>query len=375
MKKAIVCIMTFIVLLSATGCERATQIDERAIIELAGIDLDNGKYNVTVQMFAPNGEQIADAGNIYVNTVTASGYSIGEAMQNIELTQGRKPFLGHTYVLVLGESLQNADIESVLRVFAGYPDIYPGMNVIMSKGSAYDIVSMKIPMGMISARTMSKVIVSGENSAVGRKADLAQSITALNGIEKAVSFPLVETVEATGETDSEISDDEDGNVLMIQMGQTAVLSDKGMVAVLDTDGTKALNWLTGNIRNAYYTVNVDSRDVQVKVVKGKTTIRPYTDGSTVVMKTKISALIKSVDKVDSTSYDKAYYDEVSKQVASQIKEQCLETSRRLIDSRCDVLGIGKRLSVTKPGLMREYTDSSYMKNIRYEIDVICKADK
>lgn len=374
MKKTVCLIAVALMLTLMTGCERITQIDERAIIQLAGVDIEDGRYRVTVQMFAPNGEQIADASNIHVNTVTGEGTSIGEALVGIERAQGRKPFLGHNYVLVLGESMKNADIESVLRVFAGHPDVYPGMNVVMAKTSAYDIVNLKIPMGMISARTVNKILLNGEETAVVKQADLAKSISHLSGREGAVAIPIVEASE-NGEQTSFEEDDERKPISVIKMGETALFDRNGFVIMLDTDKTKGLNWLTDNIECAYYTVNIDGRDVEVKVTDAKTTVEPELRGRTVVMKTRICAGIRTIDGVDSSSYDKSYYEKVSQKLESIISEQCYDTALTVIKSGADVLDISKRLEVRNPSYISKIRDNSYLSDTVYEISVICKADK
>ncbi len=374
MKKIFCCIYAVIIALNFSGCEQITEVDNRAIIQLMGVDFENDILKVSMQMYAPNGEKIADSGNIVVNTVVGKGSSIGEAIKDIEYQQGRKPFLGHNYILILGESMLKTDIESVLRVFADDEAIYPGMNVVMAKGSAFDVVNLKIPMGMISARTIDRILTVGEESGYAKQADLAKSIAMLNGESKSTTFPLIKIEDTDGETQGSGDGGKEEKVKMIKMGETIVVDKDKNYFILDKKQTAGLNWITDNITTAVYSCDIDDRPVAITVTKAKTTIKPIVIDNRVVMKTKIDVQIRTSDEASVSLENKEYLEKIQKEISSKIISECNSCVENVLyNNKTDVLNISRYLSAYQPKFFRnnEKAIDNIINSTGFEYEIKC----
>lgn len=91
-----------------TGCSMGIEVNERAFVQMMGIEREKEIYYVSMQVYkSESGSSEADVSK--ANTITASGKgkTIQAAISDAELTLGKKAFLGHIKLLVIGKGVKN----------------------------------------------------------------------------------------------------------------------------------------------------------------------------------------------------------------------------------------------------------------------------
>lgn len=102
-----------------SGC-RATELGNRAIIQAAAVDHENGQYTVSALLFSSGGGSGGeiDPSNDNVIKVTGKGKTFAEAVDDISLTDGKEIYMSENRLLIVGDGFSEADLSPVLETLA-----------------------------------------------------------------------------------------------------------------------------------------------------------------------------------------------------------------------------------------------------------------
>ncbi|MDR0992279.1 MAG: hypothetical protein LBL87_05200 [Ruminococcus sp.] len=111
-------IAVFVSLILLTGCSGvpAYQVNERAYVQIFGVSKTGDNFSVYIQLIA-DGE---------TDVISGVGRTVNDAIADAELSEGKKLFLGHMKLFILGDGLR--DISKELEVFLS-GDICPACPV------------------------------------------------------------------------------------------------------------------------------------------------------------------------------------------------------------------------------------------------------
>lgn len=122
------------------GCMPNTQLEERAIVQAAGVDVSDGEYRLTLQVFDPGDATENAGGSDAYLLMEGSGASLTQAAQQAA-QNGKEIYLGSCQVLVLGSgALQN--LRDVLDYFNSRPQTRATMMVCTAEGTAADLLKV-----------------------------------------------------------------------------------------------------------------------------------------------------------------------------------------------------------------------------------------
>jgi hypothetical protein len=140
--------VAFLIIAAAvlSGCSGVPsyQVNERAYVQIFGVNRENDKYGVFIGHIS-DGETAITEGE---------GVSVNAAIANAELRAGKKLFLGHMKLFILGDGIDN--ISKELEVFLS-GDICPACPVVYAE-RPYDIVALGKGEGGFSADELLKII-------------------------------------------------------------------------------------------------------------------------------------------------------------------------------------------------------------------------
>ncbi len=389
MNKIIAVIVVFSMLICMSGCSGTTDVEKRAVVQIVGIDIENKQYKVSMQIFAPDGEMLEKKGGAKADVVTGIGKSIDFAVKEIEMKTGKKVFLGHNMLLFLGESTRNENINDLLEYFTQSEYVFPGLDIVMTNGKAFDFISLKLSTGLISSQTMEDILKVSIENGNAKRAQLAKVISDVRQIQKTAAIPIVDITkivqDAKANEDAKVnqdvkanSDNEDNktqDTKVLSFSKTAVFKDNRYIMSLDKEQTMGLKWLTNDVRNAFSSIDVNGVPVGISIEKAKTTLRPRIIGDKVVIDTQIKISASASGNISIISKNSTNIEsQIKKKIKNQIISQCENTQDILLKkNKADVLNIEK--------LLRYYQRSFYLKscddyervleNISYEISIKC----
>lgn len=105
------------IMLCCCGCADTTELGDRAIIQLAAVDNTDGEYKLSALLFSAGGSGgELDVTETNVIKVTGSGDTLGEAVKELSLIDGKEIYMSEAKLIVLGSGFAEADIISVMTM-------------------------------------------------------------------------------------------------------------------------------------------------------------------------------------------------------------------------------------------------------------------
>lgn len=116
MFKKIFCVLFFIcTALTLSGCFGGLEVNDRAFVQLMGLERKDEVYMVSLQIYkSESGSPDPDVSKANSVTVNGSGATISAALSDAELSLGKRLFLGHIKLLVIGDGIENPSDELAL---------------------------------------------------------------------------------------------------------------------------------------------------------------------------------------------------------------------------------------------------------------------
>ena len=157
MKKSIVSVIlsALAVMFIMTGCSGAVEVNNRAFVQLIGIDYSDEMYTVSLQIFESQGSGgQTDTSKSYSASVYGTGITVLSAIADAELSQGKNLFLGHTKLVVIGKSVQNPAKDLSMFLDEG---MSPSCLIVYSDNPS-KIIETKMSGGMYSAEYLLQIM-------------------------------------------------------------------------------------------------------------------------------------------------------------------------------------------------------------------------
>lgn len=201
--------------ITLTGCGDATELGNRAIIQAAAVDYDDGKYRVTAMLFSSGGSggDTIDASQENVIRVNGEGETLAAAIDDISLVDGKRIYMSETKLLILGSGFEETSAEPAIKSL--YLDLRCSLNMpvccVDSGELAEDIAALQFTEGITSADKPLSLIENASEMGVSPKTTLLDLLADSEGGKSSLLPMLRITENGSGMTSS---DD----------GKTAVLS-------------------------------------------------------------------------------------------------------------------------------------------------------
>lgn len=135
-KRIAIVLVVIAVVAIVAGSFKGSDVLDRAIILGIGIDsLEQGGISLTAEVVSPGngGEQVGT----FSKTVTVSGETISQAIQNVAEYTGKEASLGQCVVLVLGQDYyENVDFSDLIEYFINHHSFKESAIICCCEGSA-----------------------------------------------------------------------------------------------------------------------------------------------------------------------------------------------------------------------------------------------
>lgn len=143
-----------------SGCWDRIEINDLAIVLATGIDYEDGKVQLTSQIFIPRkasaGDSSGSGGSPSGVTMirTADGHTIAEALNRLQRKVPRNMFWGHCEVIIISEQAGKRGIREYIDFFLRYPQFREHAYVFSSERAAKDILALLDPLERSSAESL-----------------------------------------------------------------------------------------------------------------------------------------------------------------------------------------------------------------------------
>ncbi|MBQ8176900.1 MAG: hypothetical protein IJ035_07710 [Oscillospiraceae bacterium] len=327
--KRIILPILFAVALLLTGCSMGIEVNDRAFVQLMGIERENEIYYVSMQVYkSESGAPEPDVSKANTITANGEGTTIHEAISAAELTLGKNAFLGHIKMLVVGNGVKNPADELSLFLDGS---VSPSCPVAYSDNPAAVIETLPEE-GSFSAE---QILALADSSAAQGKTvftSVAELAASTGELDTAAALPIIAAEEKSVRFE--------GITLAQKNGVQGNLDEK------ETLGAKLLlnQFETGD--KITVPVEVDGNRATVFITKACTKLdAKMSDGLTVNAEIKLKMTVAE----NPYGIKPALVEKAARQ---QISESCrLAYSAAVHENLCDIFGIKK--------LVRRYCPERY----------------
>ena len=253
-------------LLSLVGCADTTELGDRAIIQLAAIDCDDGGYTLNALLFSAGGSGgELDVTQTNVIRVTGSGETLGQAVQSLSLADGKEIYMSETKLIVLGGGFEEKDAVSALTTL--YRDMRCSLNTpVCCAEKAELLAELEFTEGITAAEKPVDLIKNAFLSGVSPQATLLDVLADNEG-----GRPTLIPSFTEGKNGSGMTKDKEGRTALLDGAR--VLSGGRLGAHADIDQTAGAVLLSGETDSVKLSFLLDGEETSCEAYRIRADIK------------------------------------------------------------------------------------------------------
>ncbi|SMC26436.1 spore germination protein KC [Clostridium acidisoli DSM 12555] len=332
--KIIICIF---MALNLTSCESSSELNKLAIV--MGVGIDKGKekdtMELTIQMAkilqssASKGSGNSGGNTDYLN-LKEDGRSISECIKEFSRKLNRKLFFSHNQVIILGEDAAIAGVEKYMDFFLRYRETRLLVWILVSKGSASDILNIKPDFENAPGRSIGELVKNEQDTSQIPAVNLKDFASRMMSKTTSAIVPII---EVSNENDKKIA----------YLKETAVFKKDKMIGTLDKKETRGLLWAINEVKDGVVTVSTSDgkNEVNIATTYVSSKIIPQIKDNQASIKIQIK---QEGDLQDETSSEdlanpKAF-EVLQRCEEDSIKEEVMSALKKARELNADIFGFG-----------------------------------
>ena len=183
---------------NSTGRYAKRDIDEKIIVHALGIDMTkDGKFEVTLQMLAQQGSGSntpIDPSKPNSASVSQIADTIPAAIERCETDLGKKAFLGHSELILLGKNVE--DLNPIFDFALNAEGISLGIFMAYTDVTAKEILNIKITSGTYSAEVLKEIFEESVKNGTSTECELIRHIDNIENTNGVTVMPIIKKTQA-----------------------------------------------------------------------------------------------------------------------------------------------------------------------------------
>lgn len=346
-------IMALIILLSFTpfimcSCWNRRELDKIAIVAAAGIDkVSTDKIKITAQVFKAGEIQSPQSGGAAVEEPYINFESVAtttfEAIRNITQISSRKLYWGHNQVFIFGKETAEEGIERYIDFFVRDHETRLMVNVIISKGTANELLETEAKLETIPAMNINDIIEELGSTSRAPQITLKDIAECLLSNTTAAVAPLVEIQEMNKKKQARISG-------------TAVFKKGKMIGELDSLESRGFLWVIGKVKSGVITVKTphSNDNASIEIIRASSDISPEIENGILNITVKIKEE-GTLDEQDSSKdlTELSAWHSLERLHALAIQKEITAAVKKAQEYNTDIFGFGEAIHRRYPLLWKD----------------------
>ncbi len=339
-----------------TGCWDNYELDTISIVTGLGIDAaeNDDEINLTLQVDKIKGDTGYEKGDIGPSSsfliMNTTDKGILSAIDKLERQTPRSIFLHHNQVIVFGKEQVKKGIKKHMDVFIREHQMRMETWVLVSDGTAKEILSTPMEQEENSSIGLSKMIFSGSRDYESFSVKLIDLTSRL--MEETTS-PVIPIITAKNE----------GGSSEVEISGLAILKGDKYIGELDLEKVRGYSWIMGNCRETPLDINTEYGyiDASISNIKLKNKPKFGADGPFISIDFKGDVTIREIQGFEGMNTEKIFAI-LQKACVEQLKKEILDCFNYSQDLNADIYGFGEEFYRRYPKdfeRMKEYWDEIY----------------
>lgn len=219
-KKALVIMVCMLFIFSLCSCNskgryKKRDLDAKIIVHALGIDkTESGEFEVTMQILSQQGSGSLtpiDPSQSNSATVSQVAETIPSAIERCETDLGKKAFLGHSELILLGSNVE--DLTPIMDFLVNTQGISLGIIMAYTDVTAKEILDIKITSGTYSAEVLKEIFEESQKNGTSTECQLIKQINNLENTNGTTVIPIIKKIQGSKEEEtSEENKDNSSNI-------------------------------------------------------------------------------------------------------------------------------------------------------------------
>ena len=368
--KKVVTVLLLLAMLSCSGCWDWRIIDELAIIFGIGIDLvEEEPEQFQITFVNPIFEEEAE---VVRNVTSVRGYSLAQALINLQHQRQQQPVLGKVDVIVFSEeTAQSGAMHQILRQYDQIRDKNPRAWICIVTGtSAQEVINLSPPEQPRTAVLLANML--RHNFSEGRMPEV-------NALDYWIKYntggitPVIPVIELTG------TGEEPSGILIA--GLAIIDEDGRMKASLSDTETFFYMLLTDNIQRGRFHTRVNYGDQENRTLtaflqSNATGVqsRIVQDKAVINIKMDITLTSLNVDLLLDSHLKEEVFRELEEALAHDFQGNILKVLKKSQVCEADIIGLGQHVRIQHPQWFRgkDWAQAFGQSEINVEVNVTIK---
>lgn len=187
------------------GRYKKRDLDERIVVHAIGVDkTKNGEFEVTMQILAQQGSGSVtpiDPSQANSATVSQIADTIPSAIEQCETDLGKKVFLGHSELVLLGKSVE--DLSPIMEFLVNSQGISLGIIMAYTDVTAKEILDIKVTSGTYSAEVLKEIFEESKKNGTSTECELIKHIDNMENTNGTTVLPIIKKIKDDKKTSIE----------------------------------------------------------------------------------------------------------------------------------------------------------------------------
>lgn len=276
-KKIFLIFLIIVLVFTTSSCWNSRELNEIAIVTGVGIDpTDNeGEYSYIFQIVNPSAYGGSGAGSTMTPTIMikSNAPTVFEAIRKASTETSRRLYFGHLQSFLISSSIAEKDgIKDFLDLFYRDHEIRENIDVIISQDISTEIIlsSQSVLEKNAGVLIDKKIDNTYKNSSFSVPIELRKVIATLMEPSSSAIIPAINLFPPISRDNLDVTKKADQPSIIKSVGLAVFKRDK-LVGYLNNYETRALNWVTDNIKKGIIVVEFRGKN-SLEILSSKTNI-------------------------------------------------------------------------------------------------------
>ena len=320
-------ILTVVVLFSVGY--KGNDIQSRAIVLGVGVDVAGDNLRVTVEIVSPGngGEEVGT----FTKTVTATGKTVAEALQQVAVKSGKETSLGQMVLIVLGEDYIKTDFSDTVDYFIRSDSCKESAIICCCKGRAEELLNCGDAVSQSVSLSLADKL-KGLAKEVAIPASDLLSYTRSQMELYNTGFLNYVTFEESQNTSTVNPEQKQG---FFVMDRVAVFKKNNLIGILDEQETKGFAILSDDVSGNVFPV-LDEADKYLTLRANSKSVDSEQKEGVVSMSVSMKVKLSRTDSFGAGGIFTAKTEsEIPQEMLEQVKEQSLQLATLFLNKQVE----------------------------------------
>ena len=357
----IVAVLGVSILFSSVG--KTKNIDQRAFVHAIGIDYEDGEYNVSLQVFKPQGagsDTPVDVVQSNVQVIQAKGKTVKQGIDKVQNKLGRNIFLGHLQLICLSKNVDFSNPEDLFSFCLKDKNVFLGVKLCLAENTALGLMETQITRGTMTSQSFMETIEMNVKNSTTLDCELIDFLSCIKS-PSYIAMPVLSKAEpekkeetSSGGESGKKDGGENNQEPEIQIKSTALVKNgKVLKDEMTNSESEGAAWLTKNAKYSQFAVSHRGENVNVRLSDDGAKIKLLNKDGRLIYKADIK-VVANVSKDIVTKEESA---EISNEIKNRLEKIFKDVENKaLYENKTDIFGIWRLMRHSYPKSYLEYKD-------------------